>query len=221
MIVRLPGERFIAVDAKVSFNAYMEATEATTDEARDAALTRHAASLKDHVRTLAARDYADHVKGDVDLVVLFLPGDPFLSAAFLRDPELQVFAMRSRVLIATPTTLVALLRTVGIYWQQRAVAENAEKIAEVARELYDRAALFGDHLSRVGRGLDSAVDAFNQAVGSFDRRLVPMARRLEELRVLELSKRRLEAPEPVEDEPRSVERTLAAERTLFDDDERR
>ena len=213
MIVRLPGGRFIAVDAKVPFNAYLEATEATSDAAREQALDRHVAALRDHVRTLSARDYADQVEGDIDLVVLFLPGDPFLSAAFARDPDLQVLAMRSRVLIATPTTLVALLRTVGIYWQQRSITENAEKIAEVARELYDRAALFAEHLARVGAGLDGAVDAFNQAVGSFERRLMPMARRLEELKVLEHTKRRLATPDPVEDEPRSVDRSLS----LWDD----
>jgi len=136
--------------------------------------------------------------------VLFLPGDPFLSAAFAKDPDLQVEALRSKVLIATPTTLVALLRTVAIYWQQRSMAENADAIAAAARELYDRASKFGVELEGVRKGLKSALDAYNRAVGSFDRRLLPMGRRLAELKVSEQSKRDLTAPEPIDEEPRRI-----------------
>ncbi|MGH2571687.1 MAG: DNA recombination protein RmuC [bacterium] len=204
LVVRLPGERFIAVDSKVSINAYVDAMQATTDDAREEALDRHLAAIRSHVRTLAERDYAQAVSGDVDLVVLFLPGDQFLSAAFARDPDLQLDALRSRVLVATPTTLVALLRTVAIYWQQKAMAENALKIAEIARELYDRAAIFGEHLATVGKGLDAAVSAFNDAAGSFERRLVPLGRRLEELAVTEQSRRTLEPPPRVEETPKAV-----------------
>ena len=204
MVVRLPGERRIAVDAKVSLNDYLEATAATTAAARDRALDRHVQSLRGHVRTLASREYADAVSGEVDLVVLFLPGDPFLSAAFERDPDIQTDALRSKVLIATPTTLVALLRTVAIYWQQRSLAENAQNIAEVARELYERAARFGEHLGRVGQGLDGAVDAFNAAVGSFERRFLPMGNRLRELKATDGAKRSLTAPARVEESTRRV-----------------
>ena len=192
MTVRLPGGRLIAVDAKAPLAAYLEATEATDEAAREKALDRHVAALRQHIRTLSSREYAAGLRGDVDMVVLFLPGDPFLAAAFARAPDLQVEALRSKVLVATPTTLVALLRTVAIYWQQRSMAENAEKIASVARELYDRAAVFGEHLGRVGRGLSTAVDAYNDAVGSFERRLVPMGGKLEEMKVTEGAKRRLE-----------------------------
>ncbi|NNE42796.1 MAG: DNA recombination protein RmuC [Gemmatimonadetes bacterium] len=204
VVVRLPGDRFIAVDAKVPFNAYMDAAEATTPEARNAALDRHVAAVRAHVRTLAARDYAGSIEGDVDLVVLFLPGDPFLSAAFEREPELQNEALRAKVLLATPTTLLALLRTVAIYWQQKSLAENAEKIAEVARTLYERTAVFGDHLSKVGKGLESAVDAYNKASGSFARRLIPMHRQLEEMRIAEHAAREVEAPPAVEIAPREL-----------------
>ena len=152
MTVRLPGGRLIAVDAKAPLTAYLEATEATDEAAREKALDRHVAALRQHIRTLSSREYATGLRGDVDMVVLFLPGDPFLAAAFARAPDLQIEALRSKVLVATPTTLVALLRTIAIYWQQRSMAENAEKIAGVARELYDRAALFGEHLGKVGRG---------------------------------------------------------------------
>jgi DNA recombination protein RmuC len=127
-----------------------------------------------------------------------------LSAAFSKDPDLQVEALRSKVLIATPTTLVALLRTVAIYWQQRSMAENADAIAAVARELYDRAAKLGVELDGVRKGLKSALDAYNRAVGTFDRRLIPMGRRLSELKVSEQTKRDLTAPEPIDEEPRRI-----------------
>jgi DNA recombination protein RmuC len=203
MIVRLPGERRIAVDAKVPLSGYLEAHEASTEEAREAALDRHVAALRLHVRTLAGRDYAEGLGGGTDFVVLFLPGDPFLAAAFSRDPELQVDALRSRVLVATPTTLVALLRTVAIYWQQQSMAENAALIADTARELYERAALFGEHLGRVGKGLRDAVDNYNSAVASFDSRFVPMGRKLEELKITKQARRVLESPGVVEQAPRS------------------
>lgn len=206
MTVRLPDGRFIAVDAKAPLSAYLEAHEATEPDRRQRALKNHAKAVQDHIRALSARDYASDVEGDVDLVVLFLPGDPILAAAFEEDPELQERALRARVLIATPTTLVALLRTVAVYWQQRAMAENAEAIASTARELYDRAAKFGEDLSALGRGLKTALDAYNRAVGSFDRRFLPMGRKLEEMKVTEQSRRALDVPEPVDEAPRELEK---------------
>jgi DNA recombination protein RmuC len=181
--VRLPGGRLIAVDAKAPLDAYLDACDAATDAARGAALDRHVTALRAHVRELASRGYAAALPGDVDLVVLFLPGESFLGAAFAHAPELQAEALRSRVLIATPATLIALLRTVAIYWQQRDIARNAESIAEAARELYERS-------------------AYDRAVGSFERRFVPMARRLEELHATDHAKRRIEPP-PVVDGARA------------------
>ncbi|MCA9751255.1 MAG: DNA recombination protein RmuC [Gemmatimonadetes bacterium] len=142
--------------------------------------------------------------GEVDLVVLFLPGDPFLAAAFERDPEIQTQALKQRVLLATPSTLVALLRTVAIYWQQRSLAENAQRIADVARELYDRAATFGDHLGKVGKGLDDAVIAFNKAVASFERRFLPMSQKLRDLHAADDTRRAVEAPARIEEGVRRV-----------------
>ena len=204
MVVRLPGGRLIAVDAKAPLIAYMEAVEATQENQREAALERHARDLRIHVRTLAGRDYAGQLGGEVDLVVLFLPGDPFLSAAFAQDPELQLQALREKVLIATPSTLVALLRTVAIYWQQSALVENAALIGEVARQLYERAAKFSEDLGRVGRGLQSALDAYNDAVGSFNRRLLPMSQRLDQLKISAQTRRQIEEIEPVDVAPREV-----------------
>jgi DNA recombination protein RmuC len=204
MTVRLPGERFVAVDAKAPMNAYFEAGKATSEAARNAALDRHVQALRQRVRMLASREYADSLTGDIDLVVMFLPGDPLLAAAFERDPDLQVEAMRAKVLIATPTTLVALLRTFAVYWQQQSLAENAAAIAEVAEELYQRAAKFSEELIGMGRSLGQAVDAYNRAVGSFERRLKPMGRRLEEMKVAEQARRRLESPPAIDEEIRSL-----------------
>jgi DNA recombination protein RmuC len=204
MTVNLPGERKIAVDAKAPLTDFLAAAEATDEKQRNAALDRHVKALRTHVKALAGRDYAEALGSDLDLVVMFLPGEQFLSAAFAQDPDLQVEALRSKVLIATPTTLVALLRTVAIYWQQKSLAANAEAIATVARDLYQRAAKFGDDLERLGKGLGAALRAYNDAVGSFDRRLMPMGRRLEELKVSEQTKRDLAAPQPIEEEPRKL-----------------
>ncbi|MEZ5333475.1 MAG: DNA recombination protein RmuC, partial [Thermoanaerobaculia bacterium] len=204
MTVRLPGNRWIAVDAKAPLRAYLDAVEATDSGERRKRLDEHVRALRQHVRDLAQRDYASSLPGEIDLVVLFLPGDAFLAAAFEHEPELQVEALRSKVLLATPTTLVALLRTVAIYWQQRSLAEHAEEIAGVARELYDRAAKLGEELDGVGRGLQSALDAYNRAVGSFKHRLLPMSSRLEQLKVTEQSRRELAAPEEIDTAPRSV-----------------
>ncbi len=202
MVVKLPEGRLIAIDSKVPLAGYLKAVEAVDDAARDAGLREHVAAVRTHIKALAARDYAAELEGDVDLVVLFLPGDPFLSAAFATDPDLQVEALRSRVLVATPTTLVALLRTVAIYHQQRVLADNAREIADTARELYDRAAKVGEDLGRAGRGLKTAVDAYNAAVGSFERRFLPMGQKLTDLKVTEQSRRTLAAPEPVSVMPR-------------------
>jgi DNA recombination protein RmuC len=204
LVVHLPGSRSIAVDAKTPLSAYLAALEATTETERNRQLDAHVQSLRGHIQTLASREYAENVEGDIDLVVLFLPGDPFLSAAFARAPDLQTEALRSKVLLATPTTLIALLRTVAIYWQQEAMAQNAERIAAVARELYARAVTFSEHIDEVGKGLRGAVESYNQAVGSFERRLVPMARQLEALKATEGARRPLPSLQTLEDLPRDA-----------------
>ena len=204
MTVRLPGGGRIAVDAKAPLAAYMEAAEAGTDAERRAALLRHAADLRRHVKTLAEREYPAKLDAGFDLVVLFLPGDPFLSAASEQDPEIQINALRSRVLIATPTTLMALLRTVALYWQQRSVVENAEIIAKVAHELYDRVAVFQGHLGGIGHNLRRALGAYNAAVGSYTSKLLPMGQRLEALKVTEHSNKQMELLEAIEEVPRDL-----------------
>lgn len=204
MVVRLPGRRMIAVDAKAPLTAYLASLEEETEAKRNEALDRHVGDLRTHIKTLAGRNYAETLEAKVDLVVLFLPGDHYLGAAFARDPDLQSQAIRQKILIATPTTLIALLRTVAIYWQQRSVAENAEKIAATARTLYERTSVFADHLDRMGKGLRGAVDAYNQAVASFERRLIPMTKQLDEMKVTENTTRQIELLESVEEMPREM-----------------
>jgi DNA recombination protein RmuC len=202
MVVKLPGGRLIAIDAKVPLSAYYEVAEAKTDAAQGEALDRHVSAIKKHVLALRARDYAATLASDIDIVVLFLPGDAMLSAAYNRDPDLQVEAMRHKVLIVTPTTLVGLLRAVSVTWRERAVAENAQAVADTARELYDRAAKFGEELAKVGRGLKTAVSAYNDAMGSFESRLVPMGKKLLDMKVNADPKRQLEAQPPIDEVPR-------------------
>ena len=211
MVVRLPGGRRIAVDAKAPLDAYLEACAQTQEPARSDALARHAACLRQHVQALASKEYAAALGTGVDLVVLFLPGEPFLAAAFERDPDLQVDALRQRILVATPTTLVALLRTIAIYHQQESLALNAQRIAETARELYERGAKFGEDLAKLRKGLSSAIEAFNSAVGSFELRFLPMGRKLEEFKAASGASRRLESPLPLEEAPRLVHGAAVSE----------
>lgn len=205
LTVKLPGGRLIAVDSKAPMDAYFKAADPAVPEGeRERALGQHAAALRAHVIALSRRDYAKSLGAGVDIVVLFLPGDALLSAAFARDPDLQTDALRMRVLVATPVTLVALLRTVAIYHEQESIARNAEEIAACARELYDRGAKFGEDFAGVGKGLQSALRSFNAAVASFETRFLPMARRLDELKAVEQTKRTLVAPVPIDEVPREL-----------------
>jgi DNA recombination protein RmuC len=203
LVVRLPGGRRIAVDAKAPLSAYLAAIEETVEGRRQEHLDQHVRDLRTHVRTLARREYAAALEGPVDLVVLFIPGDPFLAAAYGRDPQLQIEALEQRVLIATPTTLVALLRTVALYWQQESLAQNAEHIAKLARELYQRVGTFGEHFVQLGTRLSGAVRAYNRAVGSYRVRVAPLGRRLEELRVADAAAGRWNEAVEVKEIPRS------------------
>ena len=184
MVVRVPDGGEIPVDAKFPLAAYDRANEAKDPEERARQLAQHARDLKTHVNELARRDYSKYAKGEVDFTVLFLPGDHLLAAAFDADAELQNMAFEKRVLITTPVTFVALLRTVGLYWRQHQLAENAQEIATEAKELMGRLGKFIEHFSKVGKGLSQALGAYNNAVGSYERRILPSGRRVAELQAL-------------------------------------
>jgi DNA recombination protein RmuC len=180
MTVHLPNDRVLFVDAKVPLAAYMEAVEAADDGERGRALARHARHVRDRMVQLGQKAYGAHVETSPDFVVLFLPLESAFSAALEQDRALIEDGMKNGVVLATPTTLIALLRAVHYGWRQQEMAENAARIGETGRELYDRVCVFLEHFAKVGDGLRGAADAYNRAVRSYETRLAPSARRLEE-----------------------------------------
>jgi len=183
MTVRLPNHRTIVVDAKAPLDAYREAVSAGDEAGRKVALSRHAQAVRGHMRALGQKSYWSQFKEAPDFVVLFLPGESFFSAALEQDQTLIEEGMKSGVVLASPTTLIALLRAVAYGWRQEAVAESAQKIAETGKQLYDRIRVFAEYLKGVGTGLKVATDNYNAAVGSYQSRLEPGARHLTELGV--------------------------------------
>ena len=183
MVVRMPDKREIIVDAKTPLDAYLSAIEAGDDAERAQLLERHARNVRARVKELASKSYWKQFKYSPDFVVLFIPGDQFLSAALDIDHALIEDALSQQVILATPTSFVALLRAVAYGWRQETLAENAEAIREVGQEMFARLTTFAEHLSRLGRSLDNSVDAYNKAVGSYDTRILPGARKFTEMGV--------------------------------------
>lgn len=181
MIVRLPSRREIVVDSKVALNAYLEALEAPTPEAREAALDRHAQQVRQHARQLASKEYGNQFRETPEFVVMFIPGEAFLAAAAERDPSLMEEALSKGILIATPTTFIGLLLSVAYGWRQEQIAENAQLVRDLGREVHERMATLIEHLARVGKGLRSAIDAYDSAVGSMEKRVLPSVRRFQDL----------------------------------------
>ncbi len=183
LVVHMPESRDLVVDVKAPLDAYLEALEAVTDEARQIAMKRHGQQVETRVRQLASKNYWAQFEHSPEFVVLFLPGDQFLSAALAERPDLLETALKQNVILATPSTLIALLKTVAYGWRQSAVAENAAVIRQLGQELYKRLGSFTAHLGRVGARLGAAVEAYNSAVGSLERQVMPQARRFPELGV--------------------------------------
>ena len=181
MIVHLPARRDIVVDAKVALNAYLEALEASSPELREAALGRHAQQVRTHVKRLASKEYWGQFPQAPEFVVLFIPGEVFLASAAERDPSLLQDALASQVLIATPTTFIGLLLTAAYGWRQEQIAENAQRISELGRQVHERLAILVDHFAGVGKALDKSVELYNKAVASLETRVLPAARRFSEL----------------------------------------
>ncbi len=183
IIIRMPGDRRIIVDAKTSMAAYLDAVDATEDAERQGHLDRHARQLRTHMKQLSAKSYWDALPFTPDFVVMFIPGENFFAAAIERDPQLFEDGVAGRVLIVTPTTLIALAKAIAFGWRQEKVADNARKVAELGRDLYRRLAAMGGHVVALGKGLDGAVKHYNGFVGSLEGRVMPQARKFNELDV--------------------------------------
>ncbi len=202
LVVHLAGGKHIVLDAKVPFGAYLEAVDATDPDRRTDRLAAHARHLRGHVDSLAHKSYWQRFDATPEFVVLFVPGDPFLEAALQSDPALLEHAFERNVVIATPTTLIALLRTVAYTWRQEALARNAAQVHDLGRELHSRLATMGGHVARLGKQLGGAVDAYNRTVNSLESRVLVTARRFGELDVVS---EQLDPPEQVERSPRTVQ----------------
>jgi DNA recombination protein RmuC len=185
LVVRLAGGKSVVVDAKVAFSAYLEAMEAPDEPTCDARMKAHARQLRTHVDALAAKAYWERFSPAPEFVVCFVPADPILDAALRADPTLLEHAFTRDVVLATPSTLVALLRTIAYTWRQEALAENAAKVHELGRDLYKRLATLGGHFDRLGRTLGGAVGAYNDAVGSMERMVMAKARQMNDLGVID------------------------------------
>ncbi len=181
VVIRLPGGRSIIVDAKVALSGYLDAMDATDEPTREAHLKKHAAELRAHVKALASKDYSKQFSESADFVALFIPGENFFAAAVERDPTLFEDAMKARVVIVTPVTLMALARSIAYGWRQEQSAKNAQEIADLARELYRRLATMGEHIGKVGDAIGKSVTTYNQFVGSLEQRVLPQARKFKEL----------------------------------------
>ncbi|HEY1851862.1 MAG TPA: DNA recombination protein RmuC [Candidatus Binataceae bacterium] len=208
LVVRLPGDKNIVVDAKAPLQAYLEALEAPTDEIRAAKLKEHAAQVRIHTAKLSAKGYWEHLQPTPEFVVLFLPGETFFSAALEQDPSLIEMGVSQRVILATPTTLIALLRAVSYGWRQELVAENAQKISELGQELYERIATMVEHLASLRSSLNTSVTAFNRTVGALQERVLPSVRKFKELGIA--SKKDLKEFEPIDNVPRELPATESA-----------
>ena len=210
LVVHLPGGKNVAVDAKVPLQAFLDANEADDEGARRAHLAAHGRQMKAHVDALAKKEYWKRVDPSPEFVVAFIPGDPLLTAALEHEPGLMEYAVANHVLLATPTSLIALLRAVAYGWQQESLTENARQVQVLGAQLYERISVLGEHMAAVGRNLTGAVTAYNRAVGSLEGRVLVTARRFVEMGVVGAGEREPTTPSPVD----TVTRPLQAAELL-------
>lgn len=218
MIVHLPGGRRIVVDAKAPVNAYLNAIEAADDDERSRFLHEHAQQVRTHITQLSKKEYFDQFDPTPEFVVLFVPGEVFFSAALMQDPALIEYGAEKRVIPASPTTLIALLKAVSYGWRQEAMARNAQEVAQLGRELYERIGTLAEHWQRVGRSLDQSLAAYNQSVGALEGRILPSARKFRDLGAVHAKKNEILHLTPLTTESRPL---TASEFASGDTDENR
>lgn len=204
MVIRLPGKKCIVVDAKTPLQAYLEAQEMTDENLKREKLDQHAQHLRAHIKTLSQRAYFEQFESSPEFVILFLPGEAFFSAALERDPSLIEYGVQEKVILATPTTLIALLRSVSYGWRHESMAENVKVMGELGKELYKRLCDMSGHFSKLGRQIGQSVDTFNQVAGSFERRVLVSARKMSELDVV-MMQDTIETPALLDTAPRTVQ----------------
>jgi DNA recombination protein RmuC len=207
MVIKLPNGRNIIVDSKVPLQAYLEALEAQDSEARILKLKDHARQVRTHATQLGTKAYWEQFQSAPEFAILFLPGETFFSAALEHDPQLIEFGVEKSVILATPTTLIALLKAIAYGWRQEQVAENAEKISILGKELYERTQTFVSHFSKLGKNLNNTVVAFNQAVGSLESRMLVSTRKFRELGAC--SGEEIEVLEGLDRLPRMLQSSIA------------
>jgi DNA recombination protein RmuC len=208
VIVRLPGGRSLVIDAKCSLNAYLDACEEVDDDKREACFKAHVASMRNHAQQLGSKAYWAQFGDAADYVIMYIPGEHFLAAALEQDPTLWDWAFERRVLLATPTNLVAIAKTVASIWRQERLAEAAQEIASLGKELHSRLATMNEHMTRVGKNLATANSAYNQMVGSFESQVLTQAKRFETLGAG--SAKSLDTPPMVEVAPRPLTKIASA-----------
>jgi len=205
MVVHLPGGKNVAVDAKVPMQAFLDANEADDESQRRVHLASHGRQMKAHVDALSKKEYWKRVDPSPEFVVAFIPGDPLLTAALEHEPGLMEYAVANHVLLATPTSLIALLRAVAYGWQQDQLAENAREVQLLGAQLYERLSVLGEHFAGVGKGLNSAVGAYNKAVGSLESRVLVTARRFVDMGVVGAGEKELAHPATVDTTSRALQ----------------
>ncbi len=202
MIVRMPDKRELVVDVKTPLDAYLSAAEAKEDSQRQVKLKQHAKNVRNHIRALSSKSYWNQFDESPEFVILFIPGDQFLSAALNEEPDLIEYALSQQIILATPTSFVALLKAVAYGWRQLALADNAKEIRVLAEDLYGRLASYVSHMNKMGRQLASSVESYNKAVGSLERSVLPGARKFVEMGVQQ--RKKIEKPEMIESVPRKA-----------------